>query len=107
MISRRLYSAIRSERHSEPDLIWPAPVPTAKSALNESALANLLMARVAVADAHFSGSLALWSDAGHLLLDVSGVALVLLAIRLGRQAPMTNTLMVTVVLKFLRRPQTP
>ena len=51
------------------------------------AVANLLMSGVAVAGAHFSGSLALWSDAGHLLLDVSGVALVLLAIRLGRQGP--------------------
>ena len=52
-----------------------------------AAVANLLMAGAAVAGAHFSGSLALWSDAGHLLLDVSGVALVLLAIRLGLQGP--------------------
>lgn len=52
-----------------------------------AAIANLLMAGVAVMGAKFSGSLALWSDAGHLLLDVSGVALVLLAIRWGRQAP--------------------
>ena len=36
--SRRLYFATRSERESEPVLIWPQPVATARSAMVESSV---------------------------------------------------------------------
>src|SRR5690625_7111720 len=38
MRNRRLYLATRSERHSEPVLIWPAAVATARSAMVVSAV---------------------------------------------------------------------
>src|SRR5207249_2864616 len=36
--SNRLYLAMRSLRHSEPVLIWPPPMATAKSAMNGSSV---------------------------------------------------------------------
>ncbi len=38
MRSSWLYLQIRSVRESEPVLIWPAPVPTARSAMNASSV---------------------------------------------------------------------
>jgi hypothetical protein len=36
-----LYFAMRSERDAEPVLIWPAPVATARSAMNVSSVSPL------------------------------------------------------------------
>ncbi len=60
---------------------------TGGSALRIAMGANVLLALVAAAGAWLSGSLALWSDAGHLLADVSSIGMILLAIRLGGRAP--------------------
>jgi cobalt-zinc-cadmium efflux system protein len=51
--------------------------------------ATLLL--VQVVGAAISGSIALWADAGHMLADVGGLALALLAARLARR-PATSTL---------------
>ncbi len=55
--------------------------------LQVAAAANLVLALLAAAGGRLSGALSLWSDAGHLLVDVAGVGLVLLAVRYGRRDP--------------------
>lgn len=65
----------------------PRPGPTAEQALLVAVLLNAAFLAVEAVAAWWTGSLALWSDAGHMVADVWALALALVAARIRNRRP--------------------
>src|SRR5258707_14862079 len=75
-------------RHLDPHAPPPAPVPAAERRAFAYALAlTAVFAVIEAAGGWWAGSLALLSDAGHMVTDVAALSIALIAQRLAQRPP--------------------